>query len=147
MPDRATTASPGEVVRSFLLALEAGDLAQAEALLAEDAVWINVSLPTVSGRDRIMRLMGILRRPGIGVRVHFHNVATDGGTVLTERSDALLYGPVEQRFWVWGRFEVRAGKIEVWRDSFDWRDYVASLLRGVAGAVRPGLNRPWPDLR
>jgi limonene-1,2-epoxide hydrolase len=140
-------AAPEEVVRTFLLALEAGDLERAESLLAEEAVWVNVSLPTVRGRDRIMRLMRPMRRPGIGFRVHLHHVATDGGVVLTERSDALLYGPVEQRFWVWGRFEVRDGRIEVWRDSFDWRDYGASLLRGIAGALSPALNRSWPDLR
>ncbi len=145
MPEENAAAE--EVVRTFLLALEAGDLERAESLLAEEAVWINVSLPTVRGRERIMRLMRPMRRPGIGFRVHLHNVATDGEVVLTERSDALLYGPVEQRFWVWGRFEVRDGRIEVWRDSFDWRDYGASLLRGIAGALSPGLNRSWPDLR
>ena len=145
MPESAT-AAPEDVVRAFLFALEAKDLERAESLLAEDAAWINVSLPTVRGRERIMRWMRPLRRPGLGFRVHLHNIAADGDTVLAERSDALAYGPVDQRFWVWGRFEVRDGKIEVWRDSFDWRDFGAGLLRGIAGAISPGLNRSWPDL-
>lgn len=144
MPDESRTVDPAEVVRSFLLALEARDLERAESLLADDAVWINVSLPAVRGRERIMRWMRPLRRPGIGFRVHLHHVAADGDVVLTERTDALVYGSVEQRFWVWGRFEVRDGRIEVWRDSFDWRDYGASLLRGIAGSFSPSLNRPWP---
>jgi limonene-1,2-epoxide hydrolase len=144
MPDESRTVDPVEVVRSFLLALESRDLERAESLLADDAAWINVSLPAVRGRERIMRWMRPLRRPGLGFRVHLHNVAADGGVVLTERTDALAYGSVEQRFWVWGRFEVRDGKIEVWRDSFDWRDYGASLLRGIAGSLSPSLNRTWP---
>ena len=81
---------------------------------------------------------------GARFRVHFHHVAADGDVVLTERSDALGVGPVEQRFWVHGRFELRDGRIAVWHDSFDFRDYAVSLVRGLAGAVAPRLNRPWP---
>jgi limonene-1,2-epoxide hydrolase len=76
--------------------------------------------------------------------VHFHNVATDGNVVITERTDALGVGRFEQRFWVYGRFEVEQGRIRVWRDSFDWADITISLVRGLAGAVLPALNRRWP---
>ena len=79
--------------------------------------------------------------------MHFHTVATEGNTVLTERTDALVFGRVEQRFWVYGRFEVRDGRIAVWRDSFDWADLIVGLLRGIAGAVVPALNRRWPGER
>ena len=143
--DTATATAPAVVVRTFLELLEAGDLDAAVELLAEDAVWINVGLPAVRGRhaiDRISRLC--FNRLGMGFRVHFHNVAADGPVVLTERSDALVLGPVEQRFWVYGRFEVRDGRITVWRDSFDYRDLFASVVRGLAGALSPRLNRPWP---
>jgi limonene-1,2-epoxide hydrolase len=74
-------------------------------------------------------------------------VATDGDTVVTERTDALRFGRVEQRFWVCGRFEVRDGKIAVWRDYFDWADLLVGLLRGIAGALAPALNRRWPGER
>ena len=134
---------PSAIVREFLEALEAEDLDRALPLLADDAVWINVSLPTVRGRARIERLTR-LAKGRVGFRVHFHNVAADGPVVLTERSDALIFGPVEQRFWVHGRFEVRDGKITVWRDSFDWCDYLVGFLRGLVGAVVPSLNRHWP---
>ena len=136
-------ASQRDVVVSMLEALEAKDLDRVDALLAEDAVWINVSLPTVHGKRRIMRILrgfdGQSR-----FRVHFHNVAEHGAVVLTERTDALGLGRFEQRFWVYGRFEVRDGQITVWRDSFDWGDMVVSLVRGLAGVVAPGLNRRWP---
>lgn len=76
--------------------------------------------------------------------MYFHNVAGDGDTVLTERTDALLLGRIELRIWVYGRFEVRDGRITLWRDSFDWLDVTVGFLRALAGAVIPGLNRPWP---
>ncbi len=140
-----TTTGPVEVVQRFLLALQAGELDEALALLAEDVTYTNVSLPTVHGRLRTERLF----RPAYerfhgGFRVHFHNIAAHGGTVLTERTDALILGPIEQRIWVYGRFEVLDGRITVWRDSFDWLDVLIGLLRGIAGAVFPVLNRPWP---
>ena len=139
------TAHPTEIVRSFLLALQAGELDQALELLADDVVYANVSLPTIRGRARIERLFRpALERWRGGFRVHFHTIAANGDTVLTERTDALILGPIEQRIWVYGRFEVIDGKITLWRDSFDWLDVLVGLVRGLAGALIPALNRPWP---
>lgn len=134
-----------DIVQRFLLALQDRDLDGAMALLHEDAVWINVSLPAVRGRRAIDRLCRLAMRGGGGFRVHFYGIADDGaGVVLTDRCDALTMGRFEQRFWVYGRFEVRDGRIAVWRDAFDWRDINVSLLRGLAGIAKPGLNRAWP---
>lgn len=108
-------------------------------------MYTNVSLPTIRGRARIDRLF----RPAFerwhgGFRVHFHTIATSDNTVLTERTDALILGPIEQRVWVYGRFDVIDGQITHWRDSFDWLDVLIGLIRGLAGAVIPSLNRRWP---
>jgi limonene-1,2-epoxide hydrolase len=138
---------PAAVVRAFLEALAADDLDGALALLAEDVVWINVSLPAVRGRRAVERICRLSLRAGGGFRVHFHAIAAEGDVVLTERTDALTLGRFEQRFWVMGRFEVRDGRIAVWRDSFDWGDLTVGLLRGLAGVVSPGLNRRWPAAR
>ena len=138
------TAASARVAVDFLEALAAADIPRAMELLTDDAVWINVSLPTVRGRRRIERLTRFGYDRGARFRVHFHNVAANGNVVLTERSDAIGLGRFEQRFWVYGRFEVRDGQIAVWRDSFDWADYGISILRGLAGIASPRLNRPWP---
>jgi limonene-1,2-epoxide hydrolase len=138
------TASVTRVAVDFLEALAASDVRTAMDLLTEDAVWINVSLPAVRGRQRIERLMKLGYDRGARFRVHFHNVAASGDVVLTERTDAIGLGRFEQRFWVYGRFEVRDGRIAVWRDSFDWADYAISIVRGLAGIASPRLNRPWP---
>lgn len=132
------------VVREFLEALARDDLDAALALLDDDVVYTNVSLPTVRGRQRVDRLF----RPIIGragFRVHFHAVMEEDGVVLTERTDALILGRVHWQFWVYGRFEVRDGQITLWRDSFDWMDTNVGLLRGLVGAVVPGVARRWPS--
>lgn len=135
--------SPSAIVVEFLEALQRKDPDGALELLADDAQWINVSLPTIRPKRRIERIFRLLDGPS-HFRVHFHNVAEEDGVVLTERTDALGLGRFEQRFWVYGRFELRDGKIAVWRDSFDWLDLSISLVRGLAGIVSPALNRRWP---
>jgi limonene-1,2-epoxide hydrolase len=140
----ATATGPAAVVRAFLTAVEDGRLDDALALVADDIVYTNVSLPSIRGRARLERALQLWQRTGAGFRVHFHTIAATGSTVLTERTDALIVGPVDQRFWVYGRFEVRDGRITVWRDSFDWLDVGVGILRGIAGAINPRLNRRWP---
>jgi len=78
----------------MLEALESEDLDTAIGLLADDAVWINVSLPTVRGKARIARFLKGLDGPSY-FRVHFHNIAEEGDVVLTERTDALGMGRFE----------------------------------------------------
>lgn len=135
---------PEQIVRDFLAALEAGDPGTAGELLSGDVRYTNVTLPTLRGRERVMRVLGAASKRGMGFRVHYVAVACDGGTVLTDRIDELSFGRFAQRFWVYGRFEVVDGKITVWRDAFDWFDITVSLLRGLAGIAVPALNRSWP---
>lgn len=138
-------ADPEAVVRAFLRALELRDLDGALALVADDLVYTNVSLPTVHGRARLDRLARpLVGRPWFGFEAYLHTVAVDGDRVLTERTDVLILGPVRWQFWVYGRFEVRDGRIAVWRDSFDWGDIAIGSLRGLLGAVVPALGRRTP---
>ncbi len=141
------SASGTAIAREFLEALQAEELDRALALLHENVVYTNVSLPTVRGRRSVARLF----RPMLGrwgFRVHFHAIGcdeSDPGVVLTERTDGLVFGPVAIQFWVYGRFEVREGKITLWRDSFDWQDVLVGMVRGVVGAVLPFARRKWPE--
>jgi limonene-1,2-epoxide hydrolase len=134
-----------DVVREFLLALQEDDLDRSLALLAEDVEWINVSLPTVHGRRAVERIFRLAQKAGGGFRVHFHAIASEGDVVLTQRTDAMTFGRFEHRFWVAGRFEVTDGQITIWRDAFDWGDFLVGFVRALLGVVSPGLNRRWPE--
>jgi limonene-1,2-epoxide hydrolase len=105
----SATHATTRIVVDFLEALADGDVDRAMGMLTEDAVWINVSLPAVRGRRRIERMMRVgYDQLGARFRVHFHHVSGDGSVVLTERTDAIGIGRVEQRFWVYGRFATGA---------------------------------------
>jgi len=131
-----------DVVADFLRALQRSDLDAALALVAEDLIYINVSLPTIHGRRGLDRVFRPLFKPGrAGFAVRMHHIATDGEVVLTDRTDQITLGRFRARFWVYGRFDIRDGQIAVWRDSFDWLDVTIAIMRGLAGMLVPAANR------
>ena len=126
-------------VEVFLAALQDQDIDGAGAVLDENLVYQNVGFPTIRGRARAMKLFAAMEgRAGFEVKIH--RIAVNGSTVLTERTDALVIGPVRLQFWVCGVFEVRDGRIMLWRDYFDMFDFTKAIVRGVAGAVIPALK-------
>ncbi len=126
-------------VEVFLSALQAQDIEGAGAVLDENLVYENVGFPTIRGRARAMKLFrGMEGRARFEVKTH--RIAVNGSTVLTERTNALVFGPVRLQFWVCGVFEVRDGRITLWRDYFDMFDFTKAIVRGLAGAVIPGLR-------
>jgi limonene-1,2-epoxide hydrolase len=124
---------------AFLNALADDDLDTASASLAEDLVYQNVGLPTIHGRSAAI---GLFRRMQgrTGFQVKMHRIAADGAAVLTERTDALILGPLRLQFWVCGVFEVHDGLITLWRDYFDFYDIFKATLRALAATVFPSLR-------
>jgi limonene-1,2-epoxide hydrolase len=142
MTDQRTISSQidnAHTVEVLLAALQDQDIDAAGAVLDEHLVYQNVGFPTIRGRARAMKLFrGMEGRAGFEVKTH--RIAVNGSTVLTERTDALVFGRVRLQFWVCGVFEVRDGRITLWRDYFDMFDFTKALARGVVGAVVPALR-------
>jgi limonene-1,2-epoxide hydrolase len=126
-------------VEVLLSSLQAADADGAGAVLDDDLVYQNVGLPTIRGRARAMKLFRAMEGRA-GFEVKTHRIAVNGSSVLTERTDALIFGPVRLQFWVCGVFEVHNGRITLWRDYFDVWDMTKALVRGLAGAVVPALR-------
>jgi limonene-1,2-epoxide hydrolase len=126
-------------VEVFLNALQDEDFDTAETVVDKNLLWQNVGYLTMRGRDRIL---GLFRRGQgrMGFEVKIHRIAEDGAAVLTERTDALIFGPVRVQVWVCGVFEVHDGRITLWRDYFDGFDLVKATLRGIAATVFPSLR-------
>ncbi|OBI78360.1 limonene-1,2-epoxide hydrolase family protein [Mycobacterium sp. E740] len=126
-------------VETFLYALQDEDFDTVESLMADNILYQNYGYTTMRGRHRVMKLFR--RNPGwIGFEVKFHRIAADGNAVLTERTDALVFGPVRTQFWVCGVFDVHGGRITLWRDYIDLYDILKGTIRGLAGAVFPSLR-------
>lgn len=132
--------SPAAVVEAFLKAMQEEDIEAAMALVDDDIAYTNVSLPTLHGKGRMEKFLAGLDRPQLGFEVYIHAMSTEGSTVLTERTDVLIFGSVRVQLWVCGRFDVNDGRITIWRDYFDWFALTKGVLRGLVGAVVPALG-------
>ena len=134
-----TAVANTRTVESFLNALQDADYETVEAVLDENLVYENVGLPTIRGRARAIKLFRRMEgRAAFEVKIH--RIAADGAAVLTERSDALIFGPLRLQFWVCGVFEVHNGRITLWRDYFDFFDMLKATARGLAALVVPSLK-------
>jgi limonene-1,2-epoxide hydrolase len=139
MTSTVDSTANARTVETFLYALQDEDFDTADTALADNIEWQNVGFPTIRGRERIIKLFR--RGEGrMGFEVKIHRIAAEGNAVLTERTDALIIGPLRLQFWVCGVFEVHAGRITLWRDYFDMFDFVKATLRGVVATVFPSLR-------
>ena len=122
--------SPIEVVRRFCAAwsdnIGAAELA---AFFTDDAVYHNIPLEPITGREAIANTIASFIRPGPpgieGIEFRVINIAADGPVVMTERVDAFKLADRSFELPVMGAFEVTDGKISAWRDYFDMNQFTS----------------------
>lgn len=137
-PDAMPT--PQETVEAFLRALETMDFAGVEALLHDEVVYQNVPLPADRGKPAVVRTLQRFTKLVSHFEARTVNIAANGPIVLTERVDVLVGPLVHVEIWVCGTFEVRDGKIVLWRDYFDSTQAVGNLLFGKVKRALLGLS-------
>jgi limonene-1,2-epoxide hydrolase len=120
--------SPVEVVQRFCAAwsdnLGAADLA---AFFTDDAVYHNIPLAPVTGRDEIASTIASFTTGVEGIEFRVINIAGDGPLVMTERVDVFKLPDKAIELPVMGTFEVRDGKIAAWRDYFDMNQFTSQM--------------------
>ena len=140
MTSGVDTTANARTVETVLYAIQSQDFDTVEAGMADNIVWQNVGINTMRGRKRIMKLLRMSEGRG-GFEVKFLRIAVEGNAVLTERTDAIVIGPLRLQFWVCGVFEVHGGKITLWHDYLDLFDVlVKAPLRALVGLVVPSLR-------
>src|SRR2546430_7702099 len=120
---RSQMESPIEVVRRFCGAwsdnVGAGQLA---AFFTDDAVYHNIPLAPVTGREAIAKTISSFIRPGApgieGIEFRVINIAADGPVVMTERVDVFRLPDKSFQLPVMGAFWVRDVQTNAWRHTF-----------------------------
>jgi len=141
-PEGTEIGDRSRVVEGFLSVLHDEDWHAASLAMDENIVYHNVGYPIIKGRRGVIRFWRrIFDRPSGGFEAKIHRIAVEGVSVLTERTDVMVFGPFILQIWVCGVFEVCNGKITLWRDYFDVLDMAKAALRGVAGMAIPPLQR------
>jgi limonene-1,2-epoxide hydrolase len=108
--------------------------AQLAAFFTDDAIYHNVPLTPIVGRDAIAENIDSFIRPGPPgieqIELRIVHIAADGAIVMTERLDVFKLSERSFELAVMGTFEISAGKIKAWRDYFDSNQFASRLASG-----------------
>ena len=108
-----------DVVREFCDSWAKGDLDTLMDFFIDDAVYHNIPVAPVSGKEAIRQTIAGFTAGVDRVEFRVLNMVGEGNVVLTERVDAFFTPAVTIELPVMGTFEIVDGKIAAWRDYFD----------------------------
>ncbi|MFF2426883.1 limonene-1,2-epoxide hydrolase family protein [Streptomyces mirabilis] len=105
--------------------------AELAAFFTDDAIYHNIPLAPITGREAIANTITSFIRPGPPGIEHIEfrviNIAANGPIVMTERVDVFKLPDKSFELPVMGTFEVTDGKINAWRDSFDMNQFTSRM--------------------
>jgi limonene-1,2-epoxide hydrolase len=118
-----------DVVQRFCATWGDGDLDAIVEFFTDDAVYHNIPLDPVTGKDAIRATIAGFTQgvEKIEFRVDHIAGAGDGHVVMTERVDIFSLPGKTESLPVMGAFEVRDGRIAAWRDYFDMNQFTSQL--------------------
>ena len=99
----ASSAANIRTVEALLTGMQEQNFEAVADTLDDNVVYQNVGLPTVYGRRAAVKFLKRMESR-VGFEVKTHRIAADGATVLTERTDVLIIGPLRLQFWLCGVF-------------------------------------------
>ena len=114
----------GAIVTSLIRACEARDLDAVCALVADDIEYDNVPVGKVHGPEGVRKVLsGGVTEAASEVQWVVHRQVADGDVVMHERTDRFLVDGRWVEIPIAAVFEVRDGKVALWRDYFDLESY------------------------
>ena len=116
-----------DTVHAFLKAAAARDYDTALELLAEDVEYQNMMLPAVHGREQVRETLEGLLALCTDSEWVVHREVAQGDLVMNERTDRFRIGETWTDLPVMGMFELRDGRIALWRDYFDLQTILAAM--------------------
>ena len=116
--------TPGETVTALIKANEARDIDAIVALMTDDALYENVPMSVLKGHDEIRSLLAPFLEGAEKVAWEVLHQVEQGDVVMNERVDRFTMPDGKTiGIRVAGVFEVRDGKVAVWRDYFDLAEF------------------------
>ncbi len=116
--------TPDEVVTALVRACEARDLDAVTALVTDDVEYDNVPIGKVFGPEGVRKVLsGGVTEAASEVEWVVHRQVAAGDTVMNERTDRFLVGGRWIEIPIAAVFEVREGRVSLWRDYFDLETY------------------------
>jgi limonene-1,2-epoxide hydrolase len=127
-----TSETNAEIVRGFCAAWAKGDYDALLDWFTDDAVYHNIPVDPVVGRDAIRAMVQMFTTGVDRIEFRVRHLVADGDVVLTERLDVFDLPDGRVELPVMGAFELRDGRIAAWRDYFDLNQYMSQLPGAAA---------------
>jgi limonene-1,2-epoxide hydrolase len=119
--------TPLATVNAFMTAAATRDYDAALGLLTEDVEYQNMPLPPVHGPQAVKDTLETLLATAQSSEWVVHREAAAGNVVLNERTDRFLVDGRWLELPVAGVFELRDGRIALWRDYFDLQTIMSQM--------------------
>lgn len=116
-----------QVVRDFIAAWTRLDVEELLQYFCEDGVYHNMPMKPVTGHEALRPFISAFLKGWTSTEWDVLNLVSRGDTVFAERLDRTVVGGKPVNLPCCGVFEMRDGRIKVWRDYFDMGTYVAAL--------------------
>jgi limonene-1,2-epoxide hydrolase len=114
------TSSADDLITEFCAKWATPDPKELAGYFTEDAVYHNIPMEPVKGRDAIEQFIAGFVAGFDGIDFQVHRQVSDGDLVMNERTDVMRRkGGEPIPLPVTGVFEIENGRIKAWRDYFD----------------------------
>lgn len=123
-------ASNEEIVREFMGAWSRLDAEELVEFFTDEGVYHNIPVEPVSGREALRSFIAGFISDWTATEWEITNLVADGDLVMVERIDRTTAGDRRVDLPCVGVFEMRDGKIAVWRDYFDMGTYANAMYGG-----------------
>jgi limonene-1,2-epoxide hydrolase len=122
--------SAEQTVRNFCAAASTRDPELLRVFFSEEVIYHNIPMEPAVGIDATMAVIDMFLGMCDALEFEVHHLASDGTTVLTERTDIFTIKGRSAPLPVMGAFHVVDGKITAWRDYFDMAQVTALFEAG-----------------
>lgn len=116
-----------QIIREFCAAWSRLDAAELAEYFAEDGVYHNMPTGPVKGRATIRGFIAGFIKTWTQAEFEVKTLVASGDVVIAERLDRIVMGNKNVDLPCNGVFEMREGKIQVWRDYFDLGTYMKAM--------------------
>jgi len=116
-----------QVIRDFIAAWSRLDVEELVQYFCEDGAYHNMPMRPVTGHEVLRPYIAAFLKDWTSTEWDVLNLISKGDIVIAERLDRTRVGDKPVNLPCCGVFEMRDGRIKVWRDYFDLGTYVSAL--------------------
>ena len=116
-----------QIIREFIAAWSNLDAEELTSYFTEDGVYHNMPTDPVAGHDNLRGFIAAFLSSWDKTDWELLNLFSSGDVVMAERMDRTVVAGKPVDLPCCGVFEMRGGKIAVWRDYFDMATYMNAV--------------------